>query len=334
MEAFAFLRDMNLFTQVPFPDSGSLINYQSELVFIGSCFAEEVGGWLHDMKFICDINPFGITYNPLSIADQILKSLEEIDISPEHIQERDGSFFHPDFHSSLNKSSHLEFLTQANENSARLLHKLKSADFLFLTFGTSIAFEWSKIKKVVNNCHRLPSADFKKVMLSEEAMTTRLSSAIKKIILVNPEVKMILTVSPIRHLRHGAVQNQRSKSRLLRLCENLELAFPNCSYLPIYELVMDELRDYRFYRQNDLIHLNDGGLEVIKDRFTTSLIDSASFPIIRKVEKWQKSMSHRIQNSESDAAEKFKSRLFELTEELNEKLPGRFAKELAILKSS
>lgn len=325
---------MNLFTQVPFPDAESLINYKSKLVFIGSCFTEEVGGWLNDIKFECYINPFGITYNPLSIADQIMHALGEIELSNENIQERDGSFFHPDFHSSMNQPSHSEFLNHAIDNRAGLLNKLESADFLFLTFGTSIAFEWDKTKKVVNNCHRLPSGDFRKMMLSEDIMTEKLSSAIEKINSVNPNFNIILTVSPIRHLRHGAVQNQRSKARLLRLCENLEDAFPNCSYLPIYELVMDELRDYRFYRQDDLIHLNDGGLEVIKDRFTTGLIDSASFQLIRKIEKWRMSMSHRIQNMESEGAKKFKSRLVELTEELNKELPGRFTKELASLKSS
>ena len=332
--AFAFLREMNLFTQVPFPDATNLIDYQSRLVFIGSCFTEEIGGWLRDLKFTSYINPNGITYNPSSIAGQISDALEGKDLNEKDIQEKDGSFFHPDFHSSMNRPTIDVFIKNAKQNRALLKKELKSADFLFLTFGTSIAFEWLKSEKVVNNCHRLPSSDFNKVMLSEELMTTSLVGAIQTIRSFNPNIEIILTVSPIRHLRHGAVQNQRSKARLLKLCENLEKRFTNCTYLPIYELVMDELRDYRFYRQDDLIHLNEGGLEVIKDRFTTSMIDSASFPTIRKVEKWRRAMSHRIQNEESEAAMKFKRQLMKLTEELNKALPGRFTEELKRLKSS
>ncbi|MCZ4409169.1 GSCFA domain-containing protein [Cryomorphaceae bacterium 1068] len=325
---------MNLFTQVPFPDAKKMIDYQSRLVFIGSCFTEEIGRWLSDLKFTSHINPYGITYNPISMANQIKDSLEGRDLKRKDIQEKDGSFFHPDFHSSMNRSSIDDFQKNARESGEVLRKELKSADFLFLTFGTSIAFEWKKSNQVVNNCHRLPSGDFKKVMLSEKRMTEELVTAIEQIKAVNPKVGIVLTVSPIRHLRHGAVQNQRSKARLLKLCESLEAQFNSCTYLPIYELVMDELRDYRYYRQDDLIHLNEGGLEVIKDRFMTSMIDSASFPTIRKVEKWQRSITHRIQNEESEGAKKFKQQLIELTEGLNKELRGRFSEELTRLKSS
>jgi lysophospholipase L1-like esterase len=332
--AFSFPGEMNLFTQVPFSDARKLIDYESKLIFIGRCSTEEIGGWLNDLKFMSYVNPFGITYNPFCIADQITDSLEKRELNEEHILESNGSFFHPDFHSSLNKSSTQEFLNDANGKRRLLQKELKSADFLFLTFGTSIAFEWHKTKKVVNNCHRLPSADFSKVMLSEERMTAKMAAAIEKIKSVNPHIEIILTVSPIRHLRHGAVQNQRSKARLIKLCENLEAAFPNCTYLPIYELVMDELRDYRFYRQDDLIHLNMGGLAVIKDRFMTSMIDSMCFTNLRKIEKWRKAISHRIQNQKSEEAKKFKLELMKLTEELNAEFPGRFSEELSRLKSS
>lgn len=325
---------MNLFTQVPFPDAGKMIDYESKLVFIGSCFTQEIGGWLSDLKFSSQINPFGITYNPISITRQLIDSLDDRELNKNQVREKDGSFFHPDFHSAMNQSSLDAFLDQAKNCRRSLQNELKAADFLFLTFGTSIAFEWKKTNEVVNNCHRLPSEEFKKVMLSEETMTSQLITALEKVRSVNPKIQIILTVSPIRHLRHGAVQNQRSKARLIKLCENIETKIPPCTYLPIYELVMDELRDYRFYRQDDLIHLNDGGLEVIKDRFMTTMIDSASFTTIRKVEKWRKSSSHRVQDKNSDAAKQFKKQLIELTEELNAELPGRFTEELKRLKSS
>jgi hypothetical protein len=332
--AFAFLREMNLFTQVPFQEANKMVDYDSELIFIGSCFSEEIGNWLDNLKFRCLLNPFGISYNPVSIARQLRSCFEQNSLDKDLIQERDGVYFHPDYHSSFNTSSRERFVKKSDTVSKNLSAHLKSADFLFLTFGTAIAFEWKKTKRVVNNCHRLPSGDFDKRMLSEEEMNEDLAASLKKVLEHNPEIQIVLTVSPIRHLRHGAIQNLRSKARLIRLCEKLEAQFDNCSYLPIYELVMDELRDYRFYRQDDLIHLNDGGLEVIKDRFATSMIDSACFATIRKVEKWRKSMAHRIQNKDSAAAAKFEAQLKEMTLELNELLPGRFSEELARFKSS
>lgn len=289
---------------------------------------------MSSLKFRSTINPFGISYNPTGIARLISGCLEEKSQTPNHVQERDGSFFHPDYHSSFNTSSKKQFIAKVKVTGHMLANDLKSADFLFLTFGTAIAFKWKQTGQIANNCHRMASTEFEKRMLSVDEMTQQMKATLSQIFQINPHIRVILTVSPIRHLRHGAVQNQRSKARLIQLCENLENFFETCSYLPIYELVMDELRDYRFYRQDDLIHLNEGGLNVIKDRFATGMIDSDCFTTIRKIERWQKSMSHRIQKSDSVESQKFQENLLALTAELNEQLPGRFAEELSRLKSS
>ncbi|MEM9050737.1 MAG: GSCFA domain-containing protein, partial [Bacteroidota bacterium] len=232
------------------------------------------------------------------------------------------------------KESLREFKDEVERGKASLNEALLSSDFLFITLGTSIVFKWNVSNEVANNCHRLPSTHFEKRMLSEQEMVTSLKNTFARLISKNPNVQIVLTVSPIRHLRHGAIQNQRSKARLIRTCEIIESNFTNCSYLPIYELVMDELRDYRFYRQDDLIHLNDGGLEIIKDRFSTNLMDSKCFPLMRKVESWKKAFHHRVQNPNGAEAAKFREDLHRKTEELNILLKGRFNNELKQLRAS
>jgi hypothetical protein len=325
---------MKLYSQIEFPEFEKLIRYDSRIAFLGSCFSDEIGKWLESLKFQTLINPYGITYNPVSIAQQIRSSLSDEPLGIENIQEREGLYFHPDVHSSISKPSHSSFLEEITDRKKQFKNFLGDSDYLFLTFGTSIAFRWKKTNAIVNNCHRMPSAEFDKTILSEEEMYKDLKEALILLFNANTGLQIVLTVSPIRHLRHGAIQNQRSKARLIRLCEMLESEFEKCTYLPIYELVMDELRDYRFYRQDDLIHLNDGGLEVVKDRFMTDLVDTKCFPLMRKVESWQKAKNHRVRNPKSDEAKKFWDNLISKTEELNELLDGRFEEELKKLKAS
>ena len=289
---------------------------------------------MDELKFWTLINPFGITYNPISISQQITTAITDKEIADNNVQERDGQFFHPDIHSSLTRDSLKGFKEEVEHQRATLKESLHSCNFLFVTLGTSIVYKWKTTNEVANNCHRMPSQEFEKLMLSEDEMVKSLKTAFAKLIAQNPKIEILLTVSPIRHLRHGAIQNQRSKARLIRTCEILESNVKNCSYLPIYELVMDELRDYRFYRQDDLVHLNLGGLEVIKDRFSTNLMDSACFPMIRKVESWKKAFHHRVQNPNGTEAAKFREDLRRKTQELNKLLEGRFKDELKQLDAS
>lgn len=334
MAGFPFLGEMKLYTEVDFPKAKKLIEYDSKLIFMGSCFAEEIGRWMEAIKFYSLINPYGITYNPISLAQQVQANSERINLDLKDVAQQAGLFFHPQFHSSLNRSTLEEFAENARLQQKKLADGLKTADFLFLTFGSAIAFEWKKTGRIVNNCHRLPATDFVQIMLDEDKMFSEWTTVIDNLLKVNRTVEIILTVSPIRHLRHGAVQNQRSKARLLKLCEKIEAAFANCTYLPVYELVMDEMRDYRFYRQDDLIHLNRGGLEMVKERFKECKIDSGSYQLMDKIEKWRKAKSHRVGNKESHTANQFTAHLKELTETLNSELPGRFSNELAVLNSS
>ncbi len=331
MNSFSFFCTVKYFTEVQFPDAERKLSYDSKALFFGSCFSENIGQKLEGLKFHTSSNPLGIAYNPVSIAKQIQMALKPDLFDENLVISKDEQFIHFDFHSSFNKRSKAEYLIHAKNKLGAVNKGFAECDFIFLTLGTSIAFKLKKGGAVVNNCHKLDGKHFDKTLLSIEEMESAMSDALLAIQAVNSTAQIILTVSPIRHLRHGSIDNNRSKSRLICLAENLENKFNRCSYLPVYELVMDELRDYRFYRQDDLIHLNDLGVDVIMDRFKNSLIDSKSTELMTRVAKWKQLLAHKIQDGESDSTKKFIENCFNETRELNQILPKRFDAELNAL---
>jgi hypothetical protein len=301
---------VNYFTEVKFEESRKKFDYRSRLLFLGSCFSENIGEWLKDLRFQTRINPFGITYNPVSIARQISYSLEGKPFPGEHEIAYLGKTVHLDLHKDI-----------AGEERILQLGKTLKADLLnsshlFLTFGTSFAFRYRKTGKIINNCHKIPGSEFEKVLLNENEMCKVLEEALEKVFEANKALKVFVTVSPIRHLRHGAIDNQRSKARLIRLCEMLESRYDRVDYIPIYELVMDELRDYRFYRSDDLLHLNQLGLEIVKNRIRDYYIDSKSYDLMDRVSKWLKMKNHRLLDYKSHESKKFLAKLQAETAEL------------------
>jgi len=299
------------------------MTYDHASLFMGSCFADAVGSHLSELKFKAAVNPTGIGYNPYSLADHLDRALTNRFIDEASVREQDGIYFHPDFHGRFNTTSKKAYIDSVNGSIRVLGENLKSVNFIFLTFGTSIAFKLSENDRVVNNCHKMPSGAFKKVFLNADLLFENLQPALKHVFAANPDCKVFLTVSPIRHLRHGAVENQRSKSALILLCARLEEYFERVTYLPVYELVMDELRDYRFYRHDDLIHLNEGGLNVIRNRFMDTFCDPATLNLAEEVKKWLKAKAHRPALPESSEHMRFQKKLDRMTSELETKLPGR-----------
>ncbi len=295
---------------------------------MGSCFAEDIGKWAGRMKLNSKQNLLGISYNPVSIGKHIERSLAGGAFSADELVDANGKFAHLDLHSSFNYSDTNKFLSYANQKLAEQQLVLQKANFLFLTFGSSIVFREKASDKIVNNCHKLPGNLFQKEMLDADVMVSEMSRALFKLTEANPNVKIFVTVSPIRHLRHGAIDNSRSKARLISLCQKLEEVFEQCTYLPIYELVMDEMRDYRFYRSDDMIHLNEQGIEHIQEKIKMHVLSDAEMPLMNRIDKWQRTLRHRIQDGQSDQAKAFIDSCLKETEALQEILPGRFDNEL------
>ena len=275
-------RDMGEFkfsTKVEIKGAESLIDYNSRIVMLGSCFTTEIGNILKDYRFDVDINPFGVLYNPCSIAKSLKRLVqckpfeveEVIQTNPTdaHSAKKYASFWH---HSSFAGTSPQEFLENANEKLETSSQLLKDADTIIVTLGTAWVFINKENGEAVSNCHKRLAKEFERKLLTIKECTEELSSIAE----ILPDKRIIFTVSPIRHLKDGAHGNQVSKATLLLAIDEIVAKYPWCSYFPSYEIVMDELRDYRFYAE-DMVHPSAVAVKYIFERFKESNISPLSY---------------------------------------------------------
>lgn len=318
---FYFLWEVNYYTEISFPKPPRKIEYHHKLCFLGSCFSENIGQWFGELRYQSTVNPIGITYNPISIGRQ----LESAGAPNEnHIVSRDERWFSLDAHSTVFAETKTALEKTLEEKQVESSKTLKEADFIFLTFGTSIGFKYKKTGEIINNCQRMPGSEFEQVKISADEAYEAVKSGIERMLSTNPNAVIYTTVSPIRHLRHGAVENMRSKARLIEVCDRLETAFPAVQYLPIFEFVMDELRDYRFYSDKDLIHLNVLGLRSVQSKIREHLIHPSSYELMDRIEKWNKMKNHKIVNPESERTRKFLEKMESENASINEVLTSQF----------
>ena len=297
--------------------------YQKKNLFLGSCFTENVGNRMKILKYNTDINPFGILYNPISVANGLRILLEKRKFHKDDLIEHDGlwhSFFHHGRFSGTNMSETLEKINKRIHQSSTFL---KEADFLFLTFGTSWIYEFKKTGQTVSNCHKIPANEFKRFRITIGEIVEEYREILPEIWKINPEMKVVFTVSPIRHWKDGAVDNQRSKATLLLSIDRLiqEFGSEKCVYFPAYEIVMDELRDYRFYA-DDMIHLSDVAVNHIWSVFEEYMIEKESITISEKVQKITKALNHKPFNPNSSEHLIFLERTLRQTEKLERHYPN------------
>jgi hypothetical protein len=297
---------MGFFTEINIADFPWKMDYAKSMVFFGSCFSENIGLKLQDMKFNIDLNPFGILYNPVSIANSLKILLEKRQFTKYDLFQDQGqwnSFYHHSRFSDANREMALEKINSRVNQSHEFL---ATADVLFITFGTSWVYEYNRTGQIVSNCHKVPASQFKRYRLDVSAITDLYSELIKELIRFNPKLKIVFTVSPIRHWKDGAVENQISKSVLLLAIDQLIKNGGNdcCKYFPSYEIMMDELRDYRFYAE-DMIHISGVGIDYIFERFSKVMITPESMGTAKQVVKIRKALAHRPVNGNSPEYEKF-----------------------------
>ena len=281
-------------TEVDLPQFPWKTGYEKTNIFLGSCFTENVGNRMAALKYDVDINPFGILYNPVSVAHALEFLIQKKVFTKDDLIQHDGlwhSFFH---HSRFSSAEACQTLENINERIATSSQVLNKADFLFITFGTAWVYEFISTKQTVSNCHKIPARQFRRFRLSAGEIVNKYVEAIKNIRKINPGLKIIFTVSPIRHWKDGAVENQRSKATLLLAVDQILKSQnnENCSYFPAYEIVMDELRDYRFYSE-DMIHLTDVAIKHIWSKFQTSVIDKNSLKTSEEVQKITNAVNHK-----------------------------------------
>ena len=310
---------MDFRTKVSLGWQGERISHNHSLIFFGSCFADEVGGMFNANKFKVLQNPFGVLYNPLSIANAIERSLDEISYSENDLIKA-GNLYHSFSHHSLYSHSNREvMLENINTELKRCSCMLKSADFLFITFGTAWVYELKESGNVVANCHKLPANIFARRRASVSELTKRSAEVIAKLISTNPNIKIVLTVSPIRHLKDGAHENSLSKSTLLLVCEELQNMFKeNISYLPTYEILLDELRDYRFYA-DDMAHPSKKAVEYVWERIKEDVVSPESEAIIKEWGKIRQGICHRLMSADIDGYKLFLNNLLKTAEAFADK---------------
>jgi hypothetical protein len=243
-------------------------------------------------KFKVLANPFGVIYNPISIFDLLEASLREAALAEELYLQSHSRFYHFQAHSRLSGLSREELqalLKKAQEDTSR---QLKASSHLFITFGTAFIFRHLPTDARVANCHKIPQQQFKKELLTLEQMRVSFDRFYRTLREVCPQVQLVLTISPVRHVREGISKNQVSKSLLRVFCDQLVNDFPDVFYFPAYEIMMDDLRDYRFYK-DDLIHPNSMAETYIWEKFQACFFDPPTAQLVEEIEQIQRSLSHR-----------------------------------------
>jgi hypothetical protein len=283
------------FTPKPFLNK---IEHHHQLFLAGSCFTEQIGLKLSNYKFKTIENPNGILFNPISISENIISYIDQ-KVYTEHdlflYNEIWGSWNHHTKFSDVSQSQALEKINQSQKAAHEFL---KKTDWLIITLGSSYVYELEN-NKVVANCHKVPTDKFNKKLLSAMEVQHSLQTMLEKLKAFNSNVKTIFTISPVRHLRDGFVENNRSKANLINAVHDLVASNENCFYFPSYELVIDDLRDYRFYAE-DMVHPNYQATQYVWEKFTTACIDEQSLSIMKEIGMINAAKNHRPFNPTSN----------------------------------
>jgi hypothetical protein len=287
-------------TEVEIPTFKKKLAYTDTAMLIGSCFTENIGIKLKERCFQTDVNPFGILYNPDSVANSIEILLDKREFTENDIfysNENWKSFYH---HSRFSNTDKKLFLSGINNNVIKSSANLKKCNYLFITFGTAWIYELLSTGQTVSNCHKLPSKEFRRHRLSPQGIIEQWQKLLEKLLEINPGLNVIFTVSPIRHIKDGAHENQVSKSVLLYSIDEIIKIFntERVTYFPSYEIIMDELRDYRFYSA-DMLHISETAIDFIWEKFSEAILSSESKRIFPEILKSRRAASHIPFNNRS-----------------------------------
>ena len=304
------------------------INYRDKILLTGSCFTEHIGNSLSELKFSVLQNPNGILFDPRSVCRSLLSYTENKQYKKDdlfYLNEVWNSWEHHSRFSNINAG---ECLKAINESQQQAHDFLKITDWLIITLGSSFSYRLSDGAAIaskqphdgVANCHRAPSQWFNKHLLSIDEIVSLLDTACQRLKQFNSHVKIIFTISPVRHIRDGVIENNRSKARLLEAVHHMVNRFPGLYYFPAYELVIDVLRDYRFY-DIDMVHPNYAATEFVMEKFRENFIDEGSQQVMEDIKKIVIARKHKAFQPETNAHKVFLKTHLEKTKELQAKYP-------------
>jgi len=295
---------MELRTTFSISPSEVKITYNDKVVFIGSCFATSIGRQFELGHLSVLINPAGTVYNPVSVCNTLDKITYGIPSTQEDLYNRNGTWLSFDHHTDFTSEDPEELLITINERSKKALEFMSGASFLFVTFGTAGIYRWKETGKIVSNCHKLPAALFTQELLTVNEIVDLWDVQLNRLNTLFPDLKVVFTISPVRHWKDSAHGNQVSKSVLFLAVEELLKHSSRPGYFPAYELVMDDLRDYRFY-DDDMLHLSAAAVEYIWNAFSDCYFDTDTSDLYREIAKITKAMSHRIHSGSTQNLKTF-----------------------------
>lgn len=298
------------------------IGHAHRLLLVGSCFTEHIGERLAGRKFAALTNPFGIVYNPLSMA-RCLERVSDGDqlFSEAELFENTGLWHSWQHHGRFSKPDKNEALEGINAAYRASAEHLKKADFLFLTFGTSDVFALRQTGQVVANNHKMPAAVFAPRRLSVSEMEEATRGVLQKLKSANAGLQVILTVSPVRHLRNGLVENQRSKAALVLACDKICSQLPYAHYFPAYELMLDDLRDYRFYAA-DMVHPSEVAVDYVWQFFSDTFFSEKTRHLCERIGKIRSAAQHRPFHPDTEQHRAFARAQLEAIATLKKEMPG------------
>lgn len=301
------------------------IHYKNKILLVGSCFTEHIGNTLDELKFQVLQNPNGILFDPASVCQSLVSYIEnrrytEADLFP--MNEVWQSWQHHSCFSNADPQLGLQHINSSQERAHRFL---KEADWIIITLGSSFSYRLTDeamgpLEKGVANCHRAPAQWFNKYLLRTDETIALLDDCYHRLLQFNPRLNIIFTVSPVRHIRDGVTENNRSKARLLEAVHHMVDKFDRLFYFPAYELVIDVLRDYRFY-DIDLVHPNYMATEFVLDHFATACIDTSAQRLMQEIKKITIARRHKAFQPQTEAHRKFLLIHFGKTKALQERYP-------------
>ena len=296
------------------------ISYADKIFFIGSCFTEEIGEKMKDLKFDVLQNPNGILYDPVSISSALDSYIKNKQFTGDDLFLLNGlwhSWQHHSLFSGMDKDNVLENINHSQLEAHRFL---KTASWLIITTGTAFNYQLKNSGEAVANCHKASRDVFEKKLLTVEQIIYNLSAAISAVQAFNRKMKVIFTVSPVRHVRDGVIENNRSKARLIEATHSITEKMPNVFYFPAYELIIDVLRDYRFYKK-DLVHPDDTATEFVFESFCDTYIDVPGKKLLEEIRAIVTAMNHRPFQKQSPAHKKFMNAQLEKIRKIKSALP-------------
>jgi hypothetical protein len=304
------------------------IRYQQKILLTGSCFTEHIGNYLGDVKFDLLQNPSGILFDPLSVAQSLISYIEGKQYGAADLfflNELWQSWHH---HGIFSDTDQQRCLNRINASQLQAHAFLRSADWLLITLGSAFSYALQKEQMPVANCHRAPADWFSKKLLPVEEILSAFDEVIYRLLEFNPSLKIVFTVSPVRHIRDGVIENNRSKARLIEAVHHFANKFGRIYYFPAYELVIDVLRDYRFY-DRDMVHPNYQATGFVLEKFMQSYVDPESARIAEEIRKIRIAWRHKALHPDTEGHRRFLSEQLLKTKEMAERYAFMdFKKEL------